>query len=206
MANKSLHGASPYNGALTREQFCFYEMRTTAQLMGEGLPDEEIVEKIMAENLFQYPTERTVRQMVRNCISRLRAMESEMLIRAVSEQPVDSSKQICLYAMMKQNRLVWDFMITVIGEKYRTQDLSFSRKDLNVFFIRLQEQDDAVASWSENTVKKIKSVLCGILVKNGYLDGPRADHLNPVWLSSVLENGIRTNHDFSALPAFNCFS
>ena len=204
--DKNLAGTSPYKATLTREQFLFHEMRITARLKCEGLTDAEIVEKIMADNLFQYPTEKSVKRMAQNCITRLNAMGADTLVKAIAEQPADVSKQICLYAMMKNSRLVWDFMVTVIGEKYRTQDLSFGRKDLNVFFIQLQEQDDAVAAWSESTVGKIKSVISGVLVENGYLDNPRADHLNPVWLNSVLESGIRANHDLSALPAFNCFS
>lgn len=204
--DKNLAGTSPYKATLTREQFLFHEMRITARLKCEGLTDAEIVEKIMADNLFQYPTEKSVKRMAQNCITRLNAMGSEALVKAIAEQPADVSKQICLYAMMKNSRLVWDFMVTVIGEKFRTQDLSFGRKDLNVFFIQLQEQDDAVAAWSESTVGKIKSVISSVLVENGYLDNPRADHLNPVWLSSVLESGIRANNDLSALPAFNCFS
>ena len=51
--------SSPYKGSgqITREQFAFYEMRTTARLMCEGLNDEEIKERIIEENLFQYPIE-----------------------------------------------------------------------------------------------------------------------------------------------------
>ncbi|MDH8276225.1 DUF1819 family protein, partial [Klebsiella pneumoniae] len=71
----------------------------------------------------------------------------ESLIQAISIQPTDVAKQICLYAMMKQSRLVWEFMITVIGEKYRLRDSSFGKIDLNTYFMRLQEQDDTVATW-----------------------------------------------------------
>ena len=73
-------------------------------------------------------------------------MNDYSLVQAIATQPSEVAKQICLYAMMKQNRLVWDFMITVIGEKFRSRDNSFGKKDLNIFFLRLQEQDDNVAS------------------------------------------------------------
>lgn len=49
----ALREASPYNAAITREQFLFYEMRTTAKLLAEGLSDEEAVDRIVSENLFQ---------------------------------------------------------------------------------------------------------------------------------------------------------
>lgn len=52
--DKALKDASPYNAAMTREQFLFYEMRTTAKLMNEGLDKDEVVERIVSENLFQY--------------------------------------------------------------------------------------------------------------------------------------------------------
>ena len=196
----------PYIASLTREPFLFYEMRTTAKLICEGLEDAEVVSRIAEENLFQYPTEKTISRIARACIKRLRAMEDESLIQAISIQPTDVAKQICLYAMMKQSRLVWEFMITVIGEKYRLRDSSFGKIDLNTYFMRLQEQDDTVATWSDNTITKLKQVLARVLVETEYLDNLKSDHLNPVWLQPILENAIRSNGDLAALSAFNCFS
>ena len=77
--------------------------------------------------------------------------------------------------------------------------------DLNVFFMRLQEQDDEVASWSDATINKIKQVLNKVLIENEYIDGPRATKLNPVMICSEVDNAIRTDGNDVALPAFNCF-
>ena len=108
--------------------------------------------------------------------------------------------------MMKQSRLIWEFMLTVIGEKYRIKDNSFGRIDLNIYFMRLQEQDNAVASWSEGTITKLKQVIAKILVETEYLDDIHANHLNPVYLYPILENAIRNHGELMILPAFNCFS
>lgn len=183
----------------------FYEMRTTARLLSEGMSDDAAIERIAEENLFQYPTERTIRRMARACVTRLRNMKDHDLIVAIAQQPQDVAKQICLYAMMKQHRLILDFMLTVVGEKYRQQDFTFGKMDLNVFFLRLQEQDDGVATWSDTTITKLKQILARILVDTEYLDDIKADHLNPVLASSVLESAIRSNGDEAMLPAFNCF-
>lgn len=200
--------SSPYKGSaqITREQFLFYEMRTTAKLICEGLENNEIIDRIVEDNLFQYPTEKSIRQMAKVCIVRLKGICDIDLVEAVASQSSETAKQICLYAMMKQYRLVWDFMITVIGEKYRMQNFSFSQMDVNVFFMQLQEQDDYVAGWSESTIKKIRQILIRVLAENEYLDDIKADHINPVWLNPVLENAIRSNNDDRALAAFNCFS
>lgn len=199
---------SPYmgSGQMTREQFLFYEMRTTARLMVEGLSEKEIIERIVKDNLFQYPTEKSIQKMARTCMVRLKSLEDANLIVVIASQPAEIAKQVCLYAMMKRYRLIWDFMITVIGEKYRISDDSFGKIDLNSFFLRLEEQDDLVASWSDSTISKLKQVLTRMLVENEYIDSARATKLNPVWLQPVLENAIRANGDENALPAFNCFS
>ena len=199
---------SPYNGcaSITREQFLFYEMRTTAKLLLEGISHDEVIKRIVSDNLFQYPTEKSTRQMAKTCLKRLDCLGDDSLVNAIANQPSEVAKQICLYAMMKRYRLVWDFVVTVIGEKYRQQNFSFSPVDINTFFLQLQEQDDYVAGWSETTIKKIRSVLIHVLVENEYLDNNRSDHLNPVWLQPILENAIKTAGDDIALKAFNSFS
>jgi len=202
----SVDSSSPYKSSLTREQFLFHEMRTTARLMSEGLSEDKIIERIVADNLFQYPTEKSKKRMAVACINRLSTMGDESLVHAIAAQSAAVAKQICLYAMMKQSRLMWDFMLTVIGEKYRTKDTSFSKMDMNVFFLRLQEQDDTVSLWSDSTIRKIKGVLTKVLVENEYLDSTKSIYLNPVWLNPVLENAIKSNSELFILPAFNCFS
>ena len=198
--------ASPYNAAITREQFLFYEMRTTAKLIVEGFGDEDVVEHIVCGNLFQYPTEKSIRKMALACIRRLEALEDKTLVAAIADEPSDIAKQICLYAMMRQYRLVWDFMLTVIGEKYRNLNSSFSKADLNIFFMRLAEQDDWVATWSDKTTAKLRQVLMKTLVENEYLDSTKAERLNPVLISPILESAIREAGQEIALPAFNCLT
>ena len=128
-----------YIASLTREPFLFYEMRSTAKLMVSGLSDEAVVKEIVDQNLFQYPTEKSITRMAKACIKRLQAMEDDSLIFAIASQPTDVAKQICLYALMKQSRLVYEFMLTVIGEKYRLRDTSFGKIDFNIFFMISQK-------------------------------------------------------------------
>ena len=199
---------SPYSGSgsLTREQFLFHETRIVAKLLvDEELADEEIIKRILDENLFQFPTEKSVKKVVNGCLRRLRCLGDDSLIKTIAHSSMENAKQACLYAMMKQYRLVWEYMITVIGAKYREQDFSYGRIDLNVFFMRIQEQDDDVAGWSDATIDKIKQVLNKVLIENEYIDGPRATKLNPVMICTEVENAIRANGDEVVLPAFNCF-
>ena len=194
-----------YNGGLTREQFLFYEIRTVATLLCQGLDREDIVKKIEEDNLFQFPTERMIKSIAKTCFQRIDALDSETLVYHLANSSSEVAKQINLYAMMKYNRIVWDFMTTLIAEKFRTQEFEYSRKDLNVFFFQLQEQNDSVAAWSDGTINKIKQVLNRCLVECGYIDSVRSTTLNNITIEPELEDAIRADNDLAALPAFNCF-
>ena len=195
-----------YSGGLTREQFLFFEMRVVAGLAMQGKSREDILAEIFAENLFQFPTERMIRSITNTCFKRIDALDSPELVSYLADSSAEVAKQINLYAIMCENSIAYDFMTEVIGEKYRSQELDFSAKDVNVFFMELAEKVPAVDSWSESTIKKLKQVLVRFLVECEYLENSRSDTLMPVYLYPELEAVIRGNGDTSALAAFNCFS
>lgn len=194
-----------YIASITREQFLFQEMRITAQHMCRGLSDKEIMDEIIENNLFQYPTTTEIKRMVKICIKRLRTIDSEKLVEIIANGSSFQSRQVCLYAMIKQYRIVYDFMLGVIGEKYRLKDLTYSKMDINVFFTRLQEQNEVVSSWSESTIKKIKQVLTKLLVENEYLDSTKSTTLNPVLIDLELKEVLKERNEKAILTAFNCF-
>ena len=196
--------SNTYNGTLTAEKFLFYEMRIVSKRYLQGESIEDIINYINHENLFQYPSERMVSRIARACHKRLGALNNDMLVYEIANAPSEVAKQINLYAMMRYNRLVREFMIDLIGDKYRQHDFSFSRKDLNIFFSRLSEQHDDVAAWSTQTIAKLKQILTKCLVETGMLDRPNDATLNQIMISTELETGIKENNDLAALAAFNC--
>jgi len=197
--------STSYKGTLTAEKFLFYEMRIVSKLYLEDKSIEEIIAYVKQENLFQYPTEKKISKLTRACYKRITALANDKLVYELANAPIDVAKQINLYAMMCYNRLVREFMVDLIGEKYCQHDFSYTKKDINVFFTRLQEQNDYIAAWSEQTIGKLKQVLTKCLIETEMLDNFNAGELNPILISAELENGIRENNDLTALAAFNCF-
>ena len=195
-----------YSGSLTREQFLFYETRVVARLLADGLAREEILKAVKQDNLFQFPTERMVASICNTCLRRLEGLNSMELVQALAEGAQEDAKLINLYSMMRDNRIVWDFMVSVIGEKYRTQDYELTPSDLNMFFLHLQEQNDQIAAWSDSTVRKIKQVLKRCLLECGYLESAKSKLLAPVFPCPMLIKTIRQNRDAEALAAFDSFS
>lgn len=126
-----------YSGALTAEQFLFYEIRIAVGYYMNGDSLQQAAEQIAEGNLFQYPTLREVKRMTKACYRRLDALEDQELVSELRSAPADIARQINLYAMMRDNLLVWEFMVQLIGEKYRMQDFHLDRKDINGFFSRV---------------------------------------------------------------------
>lgn len=56
-----------YYGGITAEPFLFYEIRVAAKFFLAGESLDEAVKKIGDDNLFQFPTERSVRRIVKSC-------------------------------------------------------------------------------------------------------------------------------------------
>lgn len=192
---------TPYR-TITREQFLFHEMRIVAKLLLEEKSDSEIIGEVVTNNLFQYPTEKSLNNITKVCLARFHQTENKELIDIVANGSSDAAKQACLFLMMNYYRIVWEFMIGVIGEKYRIQDLSFTKMDLNSFFTRLQEQNEVVASWSDATINKCKQILKKILIENGYLDNQKSEVLNNILLDLSVKEAIENINKRDALIAF----
>ncbi|MBP3762212.1 MAG: DUF1819 family protein [Ruminococcus sp.] len=198
--------ANHYSGSLTREQFMFYEIRIVARLILQDKSRESIFDEIFTDNLFQFPTERKIKTITNACFRRIDALDSPELVSCLANASAEVAKQINLYAIMCENSIVYDFMTEVIGEKFRLQELDFSSKDVNVFFMELAEKVPAVNEWSESTIKKLKQVLVKFLVECEYLENTKSEQLQPVYLYPELEDSIRAKNDIDALRAFNCFT
>ena len=112
--------------------------------------------------------------------------------------------QTNLYALMRTYRIVWEFMVGVVGEKFLHLDARLAKHEIVAFLEGLRSQSKTVAGWSDATINKIRQVLTKCLVEVGYLSSPRSEELSPVLLDLDLERAMRANGDAIALPAFSC--
>ena len=75
---------------------------------------------------------------------------------------------------------------------------------MNLFFDRLAEQDDNVASWSDQTIEKLKAVIRACLRETEYIQGTN-ETLHPVLLCDDFANALKNAGRRNFLPAFNMF-
>lgn len=201
-----------YRGAITREQWLLNEARTVARLrIDEGLEDDEVLRRNREQNLFQYPTEREIASLTRACLLRLDNLSEDPgrrqgLTGLIAHGTPSQARQANLYAMMRTYRVVWEFMVSLVGRKLQSFYFHLERAEVAAFLESLREQSDEVASWSDSTFNKIRQVLVKCLVETGYLKSSRDTQLVPPLLDLDLEVAVRANGDGIALPAFNIFN
>ncbi len=203
---------APYRGSITREQWLLRETRVVARLRadaanaGAPLSCEDVIILAAEQNIFQYPTEREVKSIARACWRRLDALSSDQALRdrlidLIAAGVPDQACQANLYAMARDNRIVWDFLAAVIGPKLQRLDESLPKREIVAFLEGLRSQDDRAARWSDATLNKIRQVLTACLVGCGMYDR-RSEALRRPLLDLTLEQAMRANGDNALLPAF----
>lgn len=197
-----------YRGGITREQWLMTEMRTVACLMlDERITEEkQIVEHVVANNSFQYPTERSLGSIARACTRRLNGLSEDASTRQRLQDLIahglpDQAAQANLYAMIRDNRILWDFAATVLAAKTRTCDAHLTRSEISTFLESLRTQDEHIATWSDATLNKIRIVITRCLAQCRRYDR-KTQTLLPLSIDPVLEAAITTNGDKAILPAF----
>ena len=192
------------DGSLSREHFSLREFRLVAKLRFEGAADEEIVERAVSENLFQYPTLSNAARMARTMLLRLASLNDEGLVGLAARGPKEHAAVINLYAMMRVYPLVREFMMQEIAPRFRTLDYSLTYADTNAFITRYQVERRANAEpWTESTVKRIAGVLREALVGAGMLADTNSEELLPFFMDPDLEDTFYRNGDQQWLAAFN---
>lgn len=198
-----------YRGSITREQWLVDETRTVARLRLEDpsfLDTRSLAAHILEDNLFQYPTEREVGSIARACARRLDALSTdperrERLTRLIAHGTIEQLRQANLYALMRDNRLVWDFMTCVVESKFSLLDMHLGKAEIATFLEGLRAQDERVATWSPATLNKNRQVLAQCLEQCGMYER-KTEQLSTLLLDYDLENLIRENGDAGILPAF----
>lgn len=196
----------PYRGALTREQWLFREIRIIARLrLDEGLSDADIVDRVVEQNLFQYPTERELKSIARALCRRLDSLSDDegrraRLARLIAHGTVDQARQTNLYAIACDYRVMWEFMTVVVASKRRQLDAHLPKREIVSFLEGLRAQDEKVAGWSDATLNKIRQVFVKCLEECGMYDRA-SEQLTSVLLDFELEGLIRANDDAAILPA-----
>ncbi|MDV2581663.1 DUF1819 family protein [Alkalibacillus haloalkaliphilus] len=157
-----------YSAALTGASFLFFELKKVVSLSLEGQTDKEIKQKVIEENLFDYKFVSSLKRSTPALLKRNNVLD-EKLKEMLLNEDLQTAKVIVLYAIMKTDRLFYEWMTEVIGEKLRNNDFYLEKIDSNLFFEHKAEQSEKVASFKEQTRRKLQTIHQKIMLESGIL-------------------------------------
>lgn len=189
-----------YSASLTGASFLLFELKKVLKLRQDGLSNQEIRKKVLAENLFQFGHKSSA---IRALPSILRRMEplDDTLISLILDGTIDMGKVLNLYAIMKTDLLFYEFMDEVIGEKLHNNDYLIEKKDINLFFTAKAEQSDKVASWSDGSIEKLKRVFLLLLYESGMVRNRKGNELSRLVIDEQITNHLNQIGDARYLHA-----
>lgn len=163
-----------YKSTIKSRPYLYKETKKAANLIIQGLEVGDIKSKSLEENIFQLESEARKKEIASIIVARLKDLD-EFIINRISRGNVETSKILVLYAIIKTDRLFFEFMNEVYKEKLLLRDLFLKDKDFNTFFQSKREQSGKVASWTEYTFKKLKQVYIRILFECGLIENQKGD-------------------------------
>jgi hypothetical protein len=162
----------PYTSSIKDMPLMFYEMKRTAMLLCEGKTADEIVRMSMDDNIYQLDKGKRRRDVPLRMIKRLSAIGRAPLEALASRHDSDA-KLIAFLALMKADRLLFEYMAEVYFDKFHTGRAEISDKDFADFIERKVQSSETVAKWSPSNLVnirgKIKKALCdaGLAKRDG---------------------------------------
>lgn len=163
-----------YRSTIKSMPYLYIETKKAATLVSQGLKDFEIKDMSINENIFQMKSEARKKEVASMTLKRLKSLD-EFLLNKLVNGDLETSKQIVIYAIMKTDRLFFEFMSEVYRDKNILKEKYITDSDFNVYFQRKCEQSDTVAAWKEYTFYKLRQVITRTLFEAGFIKNQKGD-------------------------------
>lgn len=157
-----------YSAGMTSRPFWYIESKKTAKYILEGLDKEAIRKIVVNDNIYQAPSQERADHMFNSIYRRLNSLDI-FLTEKITSSDVLTSKILLMFAIMKTDRLFFEFIYEVFREKLLLGDYLLKDRDINVFLNNKRDQSDVISKWTDNTISKMKSSYMRILFEVGLI-------------------------------------
>ncbi len=155
-----------YSAKLTGEPFMYSETKILAKYLLDGISPEDLKKKNIEENLIKYKSTKSIVRVNSPIFRRLNVMNHEMLEEFVYTD-IETSKYILLYAIMKTDKLVRDFVIEVYKYKLYMRKEYIEKFDIDNWYEEKCVLSKTLKERTESTSAKLKQVIMKILQDSG---------------------------------------
>ena len=179
-----------YSAGMVSKPFWFIEFKKVMILLDKGLDYDEIKRISLEENLFGVPKIYRAKEIYNTIIRRTKSLDIKA-INLFCSTDLSSSKALALLAVMKTDRLFFEFMYEVYREKIILGDDILDESDINIYMKNKQSQSEKVASWEDCTIKKLVNSYFNFLSDSGFIlrDG-KVNRITPPILDNQVEQHL----------------
>lgn len=190
-----------YSSGLVSESFWFIEFRKIIKLKYEGKTWDEIKDLCLTDNLLGISKEYRAKRNYGYLKNRIDALDAG-LIEVFIHADLNTQKIINLIAIAKKNRLFFEFLYEVYREKVQMGAPELTESDINIFYKNKQSQDDDVSTWTDVTLRRLRSTYMNFLTDAGLLTvSGKEKRITPPILDITLENYLKDNGDNQMIKA-----
>ena len=181
-----------YSAGLMSQSFWFLEFKKAVRLKQEGLDYDEIKKKCVEENLFGAAKEYRSLRMAGYIINRVKAMDDRM-VELFCSSDLATQKLINLIAILRTDRLFFEFVYEVYREKIILGVECMEDADVNAFFTRKEAQSELIAGWKDTTKRKVRNIYTNFLTDANLLTIiEKKRTITPPVLDITLERYLRS--------------
>lgn len=190
-----------YSAGLVSQSFWFVEFKRIVKLIFEGKSEEEIKKLCLEENLFGAAKEYRAKRMYGYIVKRVKKLD-KTLIDLFMSSDLQTQKIINLIAILKGDRLFFEFIFEIYREKIILGVPVLEDTDANVFFSNKEVQSEEVAGFAEPTKKRLRSAYFNFMIDANLLtvvDKERT--ITPPILDIALERYLEASGNSSIAKA-----
>ena len=152
-----------YSSGLVSQSFWFIEMKKIIKLVSEGKSEQEIRKICIEENLFGAAKEYRAKRIYGYLWKRIETLD-ETMIELFLASDLQTQKLINLIAVLKVDRLFFEFIFEVYREKSVLGVPNIEDADINIFFNNKEIQSEDIAKWTDVTKKRLRSAYLNFMV------------------------------------------
>lgn len=194
-------GDEIYSSGLVSQSFWFIEMKKIIKLVSENRNEQEIKKICIEENLFGAAKEYRAKRIYGYLWKRIEKLD-ETMIELFLATDLQTQKLINLIAILKVDRLFFEFIFEVYREKSVLGVPNIEYADVNIFFNNKEIQSEDIAKWTDVTKKRLRSAYLNFMVDANLLTVVGKENLiTPPIMDIALERYLETTGNGSMVKA-----
>lgn len=179
-----------YKATISSTSLRVRESRIIADLLLQGLSDQEWTAAVVDQNVLQLGKSVTIIRSSRIIRARLAPL-GEGLWRMVRDGGRELATQATFAGAVKHSRLLGDFMDITMREQRTLFTKKLENRMWTEYIEGCRGRDPDMPHWSDGTINKLRSVVFSMLAEADYLKDTRSLMLQNIFVDSQLSAYLR---------------